>query len=128
MKFTSCRLRVSTQLVVCALLTVLSTSVALAETYYRGGRYMDVKPNEYKVKNGKVDWDPVTGRGLSLSTNKEKMQHFGGAYKVVWYPSTLRILQRGRDPEHYEIIPAQPMTPEEYIAALQQVKLDKENW
>jgi len=89
---------------------------------------MDVKPNEYKVKNGKVDSDPVTGRGLSLSTNKAKMQSFGGAYRVVWYPLTLQIRQKGRDPEHYEIFPAQPLTPQEYQAELDKVKLEREDW
>lgn len=90
---------------------------------------MDVKPNEYKVKkDGKVDSDRVTGRGLSLSTNKARMQSFGGAYRVVWYPPTLQILQRGRDPEHYEIIPALPMTPDEYQAELNKVKLEREDW
>jgi hypothetical protein len=111
-----------------ALLLCAASSAANAETYYRGGQYMDVKPNEYKLKNGKVDSDPVTARGLSLSTNKSKMQRFGGAYRVVWYPPTLQILQRGRDPEHYEIVPKQPMTVEEYQAALNQVKLEREDW
>lgn len=59
------------------------SAVAWAETYYRGGRYMDVRPGEYKLKNGKVESDPVTARGLSLSTNQSKMQRFGGAYRVA---------------------------------------------
>ncbi len=116
------------RLLLTALLVCTTSSAAIAETYYRGGRYMDVMPNEYKLKNGKVDSDPVTARGLSLSTNKSKMQRFGGAYRVVSYPSTLQILQRGRDPEHFEIVPKQPMNLEEYQAALNQVKLEREDW
>ncbi len=85
---------------------------------------MDPTPKDYKIKDGLVQPE----RGVSLSTNKEKMQRFGGAYKVVWYPSTLKIVQIGRDPEHHEMPPAKPMKLEEYEAALQQVKLEREDW
>jgi hypothetical protein len=38
-------------------------------------------------------------------------------------PDNLRIIQRGRDPHHFEIVPAAPMTRAEYEAALGQISL-----
>jgi hypothetical protein len=35
----------------------------------------------------------------------------------------LTIQQRGRDPNHYELMPAEPMTFERYVALLTQVVL-----
>jgi hypothetical protein len=35
----------------------------------------------------------------------------------------LKVVQRGRDPHHIEIVPAQPMTLADYEAALRKVVL-----
>ena len=96
---------------------------AWAESYYRGGSSLDVRTNDVDIKNGKV----MPTRGISLSTDKEKMKSFGGAYRVVSYPPTLLIKQRGR-PDHYELVPVQAMTLDEYKAELANVKLEREDW
>lgn len=103
---------------------LLFPRTAGAQTCYRGGRYMDPTPKDYKIRDGLVQPE----RGVSLSTNKEKMQRFGGAYRVVSYPPTLKIVQQGRDPEHYEMPPAKPMKLDDYVATLAQVKLEREDW
>jgi hypothetical protein len=53
----------------------------------------------------------------------ENLDRFGGAYEVMTIPDTLRIIQRGRDPHHFEIVPAAPMTFAGNEAALKQIVL-----
>jgi hypothetical protein len=53
----------------------------------------------------------------------DNLDRFGGAYEVVSVPDKLHIIQRGRDPHHFEIVPAIPMPPAEYEEALQQIIL-----
>ena len=98
--------------------------VAQAQTYYRGGSRIEPTPKDYKIKDGLVQPE----RGVSLSTDKYKMQRFGGAYRTVSYPSSLKIIKQGQDSAHCEMPPAQPMKLEDYAAALQQVKLEREDW
>jgi hypothetical protein len=72
--------------------------------------------------------DPATGllrttHGISVFDRPDGLDRFGGAYEVVSLPDKLRIIQRGRDTHHFEIVPAIPMPPEEYEEALQQIVL-----
>lgn len=90
--------------------------------YYRGGSSLTPRPNDVRV-------DPRTGlleptRGVSVLDKPEGLERFGGAYRVAATPDNLRIIRRGRDPHHYEIVPAYPMTQAEYEDALNQVVLD----
>lgn len=98
-------------------------ALTFAETYYRGGRYLDVQDRDVRMKNGKVQ----PGYGVSLSTNKYKMQRFGGAYRLISYPTTLEIKHRGNDPEHYELMPVREMTREDYQSELNKVQLERED-
>ncbi len=45
--------------------------------------------------------------GISVHLDVDKVRRFGGAYKIIYLPDTLIIVQRGRDPQHYEIVPSQ---------------------
>ncbi|MGW4327732.1 hypothetical protein ACWEKR_17750 [Nocardia sp. NPDC004573] len=72
-----------------------------------------------KIRDGLVQ---VT-HGVSIHRDASKVERFGGAYAVMSIPSTLRITQRGRDKEHFEIAPAEPMTLENYKAELRRVEL-----
>lgn len=56
-----------------------------------------------------------TDRGISLFDNRAKVEQFGGAYEIESIPDGLKIQQRGRDPGHYELMPAEPMTFERYV-------------
>lgn len=64
-----------------------------------------------------------TDRGISLFDDPVKVERFGGAYQIESTPQSLNIHQRGRDPGHYELTPAEPMTFERYIELLDYVVL-----
>jgi hypothetical protein len=92
-----------------------------ATEYYRGGSSLKPRFRDIKL-------DPATGlvqptRGISVYSRPEGLERFGGAYRVTTIPDNLRIMQRGRDPYHFEIIPAHAMTLSEYEEALNQIKL-----
>jgi hypothetical protein len=64
-----------------------------------------------------------TDRGISLFDDPARVAQFGGAYRVESIPEGLKIQQRGRDPGHYELMPAEPMSLERYIELLKNVVL-----
>lgn len=80
-------------------------------SYYRGARdggpTFVPRPNDYKV-------DAATGfvketHGVSLFDNPESITSKGfepHGIDMETVPSTLRVIQRGRDMNHYEIVPA----------------------
>jgi hypothetical protein len=90
-------------------------------SFYRGGpslapRQIDVMINP---KTGMVG----TTRGVSVFDLPDGLDRFGGAYELGPIPETLQVIQRGRDPHHHEITPAQPMTFDEYSAELAKITL-----
>jgi hypothetical protein len=62
-------------------------------------------------------------RGVSLFDDPVKAARFGAVYRVESFPEGLTIQQRGRDPNHYELMPTEPMTFERYVELLTQVVL-----
>jgi hypothetical protein len=64
-----------------------------------------------------------TDRGISLFADAAIVERFGGAYRVESIPEGLKMQQRGRDPGHYELMPAEPISFERYVELLQQVVL-----
>jgi len=91
------------------------------DEFYRGGNSLQPRPHEVRI-------DPTTGlllptHGVSVFDRPDSLEHFGGAYRVPGVPVELRIIQRGRDPHHHEIVPARPLTLAEYERALQQIVL-----
>lgn len=91
-------------------------------TLYRGG-------NNFKPRPFEVRFDRATGlvkpeRGVSVSSDPTGLSRFGGAYALGPIPAELRVIQIGRDPSHYEIVPAAPMTYDRYAELLEQVSLD----
>ncbi len=93
----------------------------MAARFYRGGSNLRPRPGEVRI-------DPTTGllrptHGISVFDQPDNLDRFGGAYEVMTVPDKLRIIQRGRDPHHFEIVPAIPMTLAEYEQALQQIVL-----
>jgi hypothetical protein len=72
--------------------------------------------------------NPQTGlisptRGVSVFDRPDGLERFGGAYELGTVPPALRVIQRGRDPHHHEIVPAYPMTLSEYEGELAKVSL-----
>jgi len=64
-----------------------------------------------------------TDRGISLFNDPAKAARFGTVYRVESFPNELKAQQRGKDPDHYELMPATPMTFERYVDLLTQVVL-----
>jgi hypothetical protein len=64
-----------------------------------------------------------TDRGISLFADPAAVERFGGAYRLESIPAALTMQPRGRDPGHYELMPAEPMSFERYVELLQQVVL-----
>jgi len=62
-------------------------------------------------------------QGVSVWDRPDGLERFGGAYRVTALPDTLMVIQRGRNPHHYEIVPATPMTLAECEAELSQIVL-----
>jgi hypothetical protein len=92
-----------------------------APEYYRGGNSLKPRAHEARV-------DPATGllrptHGVSVFNRPDGLERYGGAYRVTAIPGSLQIIQRGRDPHHFEIVPAGRMTLAEYEAALDQIVL-----
>ena len=98
-------------------------------SFYRGARPGEEptfvpRPNEYKV-------DPSTGavrptHGVSLFDNPASVSSKGFVpYEVDQssLPGELRIIQRGADPSHYEIVPQQgtSLTPQQFTDLLCQI-------
>jgi hypothetical protein len=89
--------------------------------YFRGGPSLAPRPNDIRI-------DPTTGlvrpgRGVSVFSEPDGLERFGGPFEVAGVPPELSIVQTGRNPKHFELAPATPMTVAEYEAALAQVVL-----
>jgi hypothetical protein len=89
--------------------------------YYRGGR--DLRPRPHDVKIDSQTGQLRTGYGISVYDNPARVARFGGAFRLDGIPEGLKVIQRGRDPEHFEVGPAYPMTLDEYADLLAQVTL-----
>jgi hypothetical protein len=63
------------------------------------------KPGELKFN---ADGTVKTNRGISVNTDPEVVEKFGGAYEIKMLPPELTAIQYGlRDPGHYELVPAE---------------------
>lgn len=92
-----------------------------ARDYYRGGNGLKPWPDEVKM-------DPATGlvqttHGVSVWDRPDGLEQFGGAHRVTSLPPELQIIRRGRNPNHYEIVPVSPMPFAEYEDALSRIIL-----
>ncbi|MGN6711392.1 cellulose binding domain-containing protein [Anaerocolumna jejuensis] len=91
-----------------------------AVSVYRGGNNFTIKPGEIKV-------DKVTGivkdtHGVSLNVNPSAVSKYGGAYKIDSLPDGLKIIQQGKNVEHYVIVPSRSMGVDEFQGLLNQIK------
>jgi hypothetical protein len=89
--------------------------------YFRGGPSLKVRRNEVRIdaKTGLV----LPLRGLSVRSRPDGLDTFGGAYQVTQIPAALNIIQIGRDPDHYEVIPASAMSFDDFQDLLNQIVL-----
>jgi len=89
--------------------------------FYRGGPSLQPHPQEVRIdqQTGLL----ATTHGISLHRSPARLRRFGAVYEVLSIPEGLKVQQRGRDPQHFELMPAQPMTLEQYRQLLDQVRL-----
>lgn len=94
-----------------------------AETaVYRGGTDMTFTPNEVRL-DAKGMVKPT--HGLSVNTNAAGLERFGGAQQIKTIPEGLQIIQRGSNQNHFEIVPTQPMKPEQFQLLLNKVEFHR---
>ena len=90
-------------------------------SFYRGG--MSLSPRKIDVSIHRQTSLLQPTRGISVFSRPDGLERFGGAFQVTNVPPELQIIQIGRDPTHYEIVPAQPMTWQDYEDALAKIVL-----
>jgi hypothetical protein len=90
-------------------------------TFYRGGPSLKPTPADVRIdsRTGLV----LPTHGVSVFNRPDNLDRFGGAHLVTNLPPELRIIQRGRNPNHFEIVPVLPMTPQQYEDALGKIVL-----
>ena len=86
---------------------------------FRGGSSLVVRTIDVKVQGGCVQ----PARGVSLQIDPAGLDKFGGAYRIESVPSELRVIQRGKNLGHFEIVPREPMPIKRFQELLDQVKL-----
>lgn len=78
---------------------------------FRGGSDVTVRPGEVKIgRDGLVQ--PI--RGLSVDTDPANLVRFGSARRIVSIPDELQIIQRGLRATHFEVVPKQPMSLQDF--------------
>lgn len=96
------------------------------QIFYRGGSLFLAKLNEVKIDRNTGFLKPTNGISVHLDPNK--VRRFGEAYKIIYLPDTLKMIQRGRDQQHYEIVPkeANLLTFEQFNDELAKIQAIKE--
>jgi hypothetical protein len=89
--------------------------------YYRGGT--NLTPRRSEVKFDKATGLVLPQRGLSVFDRPDNLDRFGGAHEVTNLPEGLRVIQAGRDPHHHEVVPAVPMSFDEFADLLKRIVL-----
>jgi RHS repeat-associated protein len=93
------------------------------KNYYRGGGDFTIRDRDIKI-------DPQTGllkttHGISLNTDPNGLDKFGGAYRITNLPKSLKVIQRGKDENHYEVVPGEQMSKESFQKALNEITTER---
>jgi hypothetical protein len=91
--------------------------------FFRGGP--SLLPRRDEVRVDRTTGLLRTSHGVSVFDRSDHplLLRHGGAFRVSNIPRGLQIKQRGRDPSHHEIVPAIPMTFEEFEILLAKITL-----
>ena len=90
-------------------------------SFYRGGT--NLRPRAFEIRIEPASGLVLPTHGISVFSRPDNLERFGGAHQVTNLPEELAIIQRGRDPTHFEIVSAYPMALAEYEAALSKIVL-----
>lgn len=88
------------------------------DCYYRGGDSFKARELDVKMTKGQI---VQPARGVSLNTDKSQLSRFSKISQVDSIPDSLRIVQCGKSPTHYEIIPKFSMTFEKFNEELSKI-------
>lgn len=92
---------------------------------YRG---LNAENPLFQLKGGEYKYTGQGVRGLSVHVDAAKLTNARGAsYQITQMPKELRIVQQGKDPGHFEIIPNTQMSQEKFQELLYQIKYIKSN-
>lgn len=92
---------------------------------YRG---LNAENPLFQLKGGEYKYTGQGVRGLSVHIDAAKLTNARGAsYQITQMPKELRIVQQGKDPGHFEIIPNTQMSQEKFQELLYQIKYIKSN-
>lgn len=100
----------------------MQTRGALPQVFFRGGATLTPRLGIDVLRERNTSL-LRTDRGVSLFDDPAKAARFGAVYTIESFPAGLKIQQRGRDPNHYELMPKAPMPFERYVELLTQVVL-----
>ncbi|MNL04594.1 hypothetical protein D3C87_1251660 [compost metagenome] len=103
--------------------------LGLTNCFFRGSRKCE--PANFRAKPGEYKIDPKTGlvkttHGVSIFNNPESVASKGfdpNKIDMSTVGNDLKIIQRGNDLKHYEIVPSSPMTLDAYQEALSKIKV-----
>ncbi|MGL5192088.1 MAG: hypothetical protein ACRC8Y_00600 [Chroococcales cyanobacterium] len=92
--------------------------------FYRGGSNFAAKPSQVRIDAETNTVKPTHGISIHIDKDAPSIRRFGGAYKILFLPETLKLVQRGRDRGHYEIVPREGnlLTYEQYQDELNKIK------
>ena len=95
--------------------------------YYRGGPKLNARIDEVKLERSTNRLKSSHGVSVYNRSDHHNLNAHGGAYTLGSIPIQLRVIQRGKDTSHYEIVPAQALalTFEEYQEYLDQIVLTR---
>ena len=100
------------------LLVVHNQNCSVKDDLYRGGEDFSAQSKDIRLtKNGMVK--PT--HGVSLNSNLNELSRFSKISKVDSIPDSLKIIQRGANLNHFEIVPKTFMSLSDYQIALQQI-------
>lgn len=109
----------SANAVMSAYITSGIKNVGTPPALYRGGKGFKVRDRDiiYNEDGTLV----LPKNGVSVNSSSDKVKNFGGAYEVKSLPKGLHIEHTGGT--HYEIVPDEPMTKQEYETLLNLIEL-----
>jgi RHS repeat-associated protein len=89
---------------------------------FRGGGTFVIPDNNsgIRIVGGLVQ--PTYGLSVNVDPLNKHVVDKGGAYLIIRFPSALKIIRRGDNPGHYEIVPREPMPREEFQKFLYEIE------
>jgi hypothetical protein len=89
---------------------------------FRGGSTFEAELHHLKINKKTGQVQPTHGLSLDISATSKNVAS-RGAHQIKSIPSELKIIQRGGNINHFEVVPRAPMTVERFQGLLRQIEL-----